>query len=102
MISTYNQNNNLLNDIKNINNIDLINQIEQIISLKKQSLKNEINKPQSVQSYLNELIANAKSDFVKSDKIVNDDIDNVIAEMRGDYEFLFSVNLKMLFDYLGR
>ena len=86
MISTYNQNNNLLNDIKNINNIDLIYQIEEIISLKKQSLKNEINKPQSVQTYLNELITNAKTDFVKNDIITNNDIDDVIADMRGDYE----------------
>lgn len=85
MISSYQQNNNLLNEIRNINSIDILNQIEDIIVLKKQNIDKILSNEEPIQLYLNQLIYNAKSDFDTNNNQVSNDIDTVIEEMRGDY-----------------
>lgn len=82
MVSYETQNYNLLNEINNIDNLELLNKIENIISFKKYELANlKVNEHKD---YLQKLINNAKKDFTAFDD--NKDIDDVIAEMRGNYE----------------
>lgn len=82
MVSYETQNYNLLNEINNIDNLALLNKIENIISFKKYELANL--KVNANKDYLQELINSAKTDFATLDE--NKDIDEVIAEMRGNYE----------------